>query len=161
MRDVVTGDPTGVERTHGQLSTGLTDRLGRDDADGLAHVHQLAGGERAAVAGRAGAERRLTGQHRTHPNLGHAAGDQLVDQDVTEVRATGRHHGAVDFDILGQHPGVHARLRVAVLDQPAVGRGRCDRQLDAPLGATVLFADDHVLRHVHQTTGQVTRVGGT
>src|SRR4029078_5995843 len=31
----------------------------------------------------------------------------------------------------------------------------------ATLGATVVLADDDVLRDVHQTTGQVTRVGGT
>ena len=36
-----------------------------------------------------------------------------------------------------------------------------DLHRDRPVGAAVLLADDHVLRHVHQTTGQVTRVGGT
>ena len=34
-------------------------------------------------------------------------------------------------------------------------------QLEAAVGAAVLLADDDVLRDVHQTTGQVTRVGGT
>ena len=87
VRDVLTGDTAGVERTHGQLGAGLTDRLGGDDADRLADVDQLAGGQRAAVAGRAGAERRLAGQHRAHPDLGDAGGDQLVDEHVTEVGA--------------------------------------------------------------------------
>src|SRR5699024_11482243 len=45
---------TGVEGTHGQLGTGLTDGLCGDDADGLADVHQLPGGQAAAVALRAG-----------------------------------------------------------------------------------------------------------
>ena len=49
--DVLTGDATGVERTHGELRAGLTDRLGGDDADRLAEVDELAGGEHRAVAG--------------------------------------------------------------------------------------------------------------
>ncbi len=51
--DVGTGHTTGVEGTHRQLGAGLTDRLGGDDADRLADVDQLAGGQRTAVAGRA------------------------------------------------------------------------------------------------------------
>src|SRR5690606_36639651 len=35
-----------------------------------------------------------------------------------------------------------------------------DRELEALRRAAVLFADDDVLRDIHQTTGQVTRVGG-
>ena len=48
--DVLTRDTTGVEGTHGQLRAGLTDRLGGDDADRLAEVDELAGGEHRAVA---------------------------------------------------------------------------------------------------------------
>ena len=33
-------------------------------------------------------------------------------------------------------------------------------QGDAPRGTAIFLGDDRVLRHVHQTTGQVTRVGG-
>ena len=67
VRDVLTGDTAGVERTHRQLGTGLADRLGGDDADRLADVDQLAGGQRPAVADRAGAQRRLAGQHASAP----------------------------------------------------------------------------------------------
>ena len=42
VRDVLTPHTTGVEGTHGQLSTGLADRLGGDDADGLAELDRLA-----------------------------------------------------------------------------------------------------------------------
>ena len=87
VRDVLTGDTTGVEGTHRQLGAGLADRLGGDDADRLADVDQLAGGQRAAVADGTGAERRLAGQHRAHPDLGDAGRDQLVDQHVAEVGA--------------------------------------------------------------------------
>ena len=146
VRDVLTGDAAGVEGTHGQLGAGLADRLGGDDADRLADVDQLAGGQRPAVAGRAGAERRLAGQHRAHPHLGHARGDQLVDQHVTEVGAGRGERLAVGLDVLGEHPGVDRGLDVDVLDQRAVGGRGGDRQRDAAVGAAVLLADDHVLR---------------
>ncbi len=41
---------TGVDGTHRQLGTGLTNRLGSNDTNGLADVDELAGGHRAAVA---------------------------------------------------------------------------------------------------------------
>ena len=65
--DVVTGDTTGVEGTHRELRAGLADRLGGDDADRLADVDELAGRQRAAVAGRAGADLALAGQHASAP----------------------------------------------------------------------------------------------
>ena len=58
---------TGVEGTHRQLRAGLTDRLGRDDADGLADVDELAGRQRAAVAGRTRADLAVAGEDRTGP----------------------------------------------------------------------------------------------
>src|SRR5207248_3931325 len=39
-----------VERTHGELRARLADRLGRDDADRFADLHQLAAGKIASVA---------------------------------------------------------------------------------------------------------------
>src|SRR6185295_6938822 len=51
VSDVLTRDTTGVERPHGELRTGLTDRLRRDDPDRLALVDELAGGEHRPVAG--------------------------------------------------------------------------------------------------------------
>ena len=86
--DVVTGHTTGVEGTHGQLRAGLTDRLGRDGADRLADVDELAGGQRPSVALGAGSGLGLTGEDRADPHLLDAGCDQLVDLDVAEV-ATG------------------------------------------------------------------------
>ena len=48
--DVQPGDAAGVERAHGQLRAGLTDRLSGDDAHRLADADQCAGREVAAVA---------------------------------------------------------------------------------------------------------------
>ena len=49
----------------------------------------------------------------------------------------------------------------ASLHELAIGSGSRDRQLEALGRAAVVFADDDVLRDVHETTGEVTRVGGT
>ena len=43
LGDVVTSDTTGVEGTHRQLGTRLTNRLSSDDADGLTDVNQVTG----------------------------------------------------------------------------------------------------------------------
>jgi hypothetical protein len=52
-----------VEGTHGELGAGLADGLRRDDADGLAHLHHLAGAEVAAVAEDADPALGLAGEH--------------------------------------------------------------------------------------------------
>src|SRR5690606_2225646 len=159
--DVLTGDATLVERTHGQLRTRLTDRLGGDDTDGLADVHQLAGGHRAAVAHRAHAHGRLTGQHAAHLDLGDAEAEQLLDRRVTQVVTAVDHHVAVGVGgVLGQRPGVDRRGDVLARHDLTVLGAVPDLHLDTAAGATVGLADDDVLRDVHQTTGQVTRVGG-
>src|SRR5690606_14885364 len=60
---------TDVERAHGQLSTGLTDGLGRDDADGFANVDTITTCEVAPVAGRTHAAPGLTRQHGANHHL--------------------------------------------------------------------------------------------
>ena len=74
--DVLTRDATGVEGAHRQLRAGLTDGLGGDDADRLADVDELAGGQRAAVAARA-------------DTLGRVAGQDAADPDLADARARG------------------------------------------------------------------------
>src|SRR5262249_31966454 len=61
--DVLACHTTGVERPHGQLGAGLTDRLRRDDTNRLADVDPLAGGQRPPVALGADAHLGLTDQH--------------------------------------------------------------------------------------------------
>src|SRR5699024_10284549 len=48
--DVVSGHTAGVEGTHGQLCTRLTDGLSRDDADCLTYLNRLACCHVGAVA---------------------------------------------------------------------------------------------------------------
>src|SRR5438132_83405 len=57
--------------------------------------------------------------------------------------------------------GVPAGLDVVGLAQDTVRAALRDVQLEAAVGAAVLLADDDVLGDVDQTTGEVTRVGGT
>ena len=62
--DVFGRDAAGVEGTQRELRARFADRLRRDDADRLADVDALAGGEIAAVAHRADAVLRLAREHR-------------------------------------------------------------------------------------------------
>src|SRR5439155_10477964 len=50
VRDVRAGDTAGVERPHRQLRARLADRLRGDDADRVADLGHLTGGEERAVA---------------------------------------------------------------------------------------------------------------
>src|SRR6478609_2487284 len=161
LRDVVRGrHTTGVEGTHRQLRARLADRLGRDDAHGLADVDELARRERAAVALGARADARLARQDRADLRLADAGLDGRVDEEVARVVARLRDDVAVRVDEVGREGArVHARLHLGVADEDApelLG----DRQREATLRAAVLLADDDVLRDVHQTTREVARVGG-
>src|SRR5690606_28611666 len=160
LGDVLTRDATDLEGTHGELRARLADGLGGDDAHRLAHVDQLAGGQGAAVAGRAHPQLRLAGQHAAHPDRVDARGHQLVHQDGVEVRPGGDHHVAV---------GVHRVLREGTPVGPGLGvlvdpqltvDPLPDQHRDGTVGAAVVLPHDHVLGDVHQSPGEVTRVGG-
>src|SRR5256714_419008 len=84
--DVLTGDASRVEGPHGELGTGLADRLGGDDADRLADVHLVARGHVAPVAGLADAVLGVAGQHGPDPDLVHAGRRELaLDDPVDEA----------------------------------------------------------------------------
>ena len=104
----VVADTALVERTHGQLRTGLTDRLGGDDADGLTDVHQLSGGHRPPVAGRTHAGTGGAGQDRADLDLLHAGCDERLDGRVAQVGARG------DDDRAGGDPARPRRVRANV-----------------------------------------------
>ena len=139
LRDVVgRGHTTGVEGPHRQLGAGLTDRLGGDDADRLADVDELAGGQRAAVALGAGAGLGVAGEHGADLDLLDAGRDQLADLDVAEVVAgRGQHLAGLRVGDR-RRPTVRAYAEVSTLsslrtrpsssrdaDHACRGRARC------------------------------------
>ena len=94
--------------------------------------------------------------------MGHAGLDQLVDHHVADVVAGLGHHVAVGIrGVLGEAARVQRVLDVRVPRQHAQRVRRGDRQVQSTGRAAVVFADDDILRDVHETTGEVPGVGGT
>ena len=134
VRDVLTGDTTGVERPHGELRAGLADRLGGDDADRLALVDELAGREHRAVARRAHAAERVAGEHRTHPHpVDAGVGRQRAQLDLADLGVARQRRAVGERHVVGEADGRAASSRgcrmlsgssVDVLDPDAA---RCSR----------------------------------
>src|SRR5690606_17657309 len=170
-RDVGAGHATGVERAHRQLRTRLTDRLRGDHADGLTETDNLTGREVTAVAHTAGAVLSLALHDRADVYAVDAGVDDLahdvavrailVRDELGELLVATRDDLArlwVD-QVCRKHatgqPGavlVRSQLRAVgvVAARPHTG-----------FRAAVVERDDHVLRHVDQSTRQVPGVGGT
>ena len=160
LGDIVTGNAAGVEGTHGQLRTGLTDGLGCDNADGLAQVNLLGGGQVHAVALCAHAHPGPAGQNGADIDFVDAVGLELGGilrhhHHVLGVQqlACSRIHHIVD-GITAPNPAAEGIDDVAVL---VVDR----THPDTVLRAAVVLADDDLLGHIHHSAGQVTGVGGT
>ena len=115
VRDVDTGHTTGVEGPHRELRARLTDRLGRDDADGFADVDEPAEREVRAVAAGAHADARLAREDRAHDDLVRVLGAQ-------HARASSRSTSVsflttVERLVLhrfGEHTTEHSRVPVVV-----------------------------------------------
>src|SRR5690625_3638964 len=152
---------TGVEGTHRQLSTRLTDRLGGDDTHRLTDVDQLPGGQAAPVAGGAGTDSGLTGQHRADLELGDLSLGELGDQHIADVVTVLAQHLAIGRgDLAGEGTTVDGGLdRVGQLGVPGGGVLK-DRQGQTAFGTAVVLPDNHVLGDVYQPSGQVTGVSG-
>ena len=156
--DVLAGDATGVERPHRQLGAGLTDRLGGDDADRLAELDALAGGERTAVARGAHAELGVAGEHGAHldpVDTGIVA--QLRHLVVADDGVPRQHRAVGQRDVLQQRPAEQARVEVRLRGR-RVGVDILDP--DAQRRLAVVLADDQLLGDVDEAAGQVARVGG-
>src|SRR5207302_8684536 len=97
VRDVLAGDAAGVERPHGELRARLADRLGRDDAHGLADVDESARCETASVARAAHAVHRVARQYGAHVDGPGARFDELRHQLVADLLALRSDLLAVDL----------------------------------------------------------------
>ena len=146
------GHTAGMEGAHRELGAGLTDRLGGDDTHRFAEIDQFVVSQGPAVALAAHRTRSLAGERRTHhhgayPGRLDAAGEGRIDLAVAvdDHRAIG-----VEHRLTGQptHQLGGVLTLVVGIDRNAAG------------GAAVFLPHDHILGHVHQTAGEVSRVGG-
>ena len=149
-------DAAGMEGTHGQLGTRLTDRLRRDDADRLADADRLTVGQVCAVALGADTLLGLAVEDGADLDLGDASVHNLLRGLLVDHLFSGCQHLAglwIDKVICQIASG--QTLGQALDDAAAV----CNViNHDALVGAAVVAADDNILRNVYQTAGQVTGV---
>ena len=148
---------TRVEGTHRELSSGFTDRLRRDDSDRFSEVDGLTRRHRAAIARATHTLRRLTGERRTNHNCGDTGSDEVLDGLAADV---GSGFGD-DFALAVQCIRGERASKDEVFDVVRGDAVGCDGERKTLGRRAVRFADDDVLRHIDQTTREVTRVGGT
>ena len=148
-----------MEGTHGQLCTRFTDRLCSDNADSFTDGNQIAVCEVCTIAlcthtlfctaheDRTNLDTLYAG---VHDLLCIGFGDHLVlgDDKLAGLRVT-----QIVYQI------TTGQTFCQLFDQLVAVADLVDLQT---VGCTaVLFTNDNILRNVYQTTGQITRVGGT
>ena len=158
LGNIGTCHTTGMEGTHRQLSTGLTDGLSSDDTDGFADIHgsgvcQIGTVAVCADAVACAALEDGTDENGFNTGIHDSSSLLLVDHGIVfheNLAGFGMNHVA---DHVTAHQTVLQRLDylVAVLDRVN------DQTL---LGAAILFADDDFLSNVNQTSGQISGVCG-
>src|SRR5690606_17801421 len=156
LGDVFSRHAAGVEGPHGQLGPRLADGLGGDDTHRLAHLHQPAGGQVAAVAAGADAQARPAGEHRADVDFGDPGGDDRLGRFFGDLLVAGDQHltGLGVDDVAQGHAAGDPVLQR--LDDPVAVADLGDG--DAAGRAAVFLADDDVLGHVHEAPGQVAGV---
>ena len=167
--DITAGNTAGMEGTHGQLCTRLTDGLRRDDSDRFADLYCFACRHVRAIAS-------------CTDTVAGTAGEDRTDLDPLK-RLTVFIHTVADnagCTLRRDHMVcLYDHISVFVL-QCIAGETSCDTILQAldllfSVGKrlyphtrdfvfsfrTVYLTDDQLLRNVYQTSGQVTGIGGT
>ena len=152
------GGTTDVERTHGKLSTGLTDTLSRDDSNGHTSFDHIAGRHVHSITATTNTQRSITSHRATNLDLLQAHVFDLLGD-------LGRDHLAFFNDHFVGH-----RVNDVLTGNTTVDRcGKPDFDLlttinytfGNTLGRTTIFHRDHnVLRDVGKLSSQVTRVSG-
>ena len=157
LRNIVCAcNTTGVNGTHGQLSTRLTNGLSCDNTNCSTNVDRTTGGKIPAVALLADAVLRLTGQKRTELNLSKAVLNKTLKILLGLNIATSRDKNLASVWIADI-------LKGAAANQVSINRSltRLNQRIgNCLISAAVLLADNDVLRNVDESTSQVTRVGG-
>src|SRR5215213_1402576 len=158
-RDVLASDAASVEGAHRELGARFPDRLGRDDADGLADVDGPVGGERPAVAGLADAVRALALGGRPHGN------ERLARQHLApggkEAWGDVLACGGDDLCRLGVHQITGQEAGGDRIVGVAPAAFQVERKIDVAVRAAVLVVHHDILGDVDEAAGQVAGVGGT
>ena len=162
--DIITCNSSGMERTHGQLCTRLTDGLGRDDTDCLSHLYRLTGSHVGTVAFCTASHLWLTGQHRPDLDLcktcidnglGPSRSDHVIwlYKNFSCLRMFDLFCGITPCDSVlktfDDFLSVHERLHIHA------------RNLSVRIQSTVCFPDDQILRYVYKTSCQITWIGSS
>ena len=135
---------------------GLTNRLRRDDADGLAELDETAAREIAPVALRADTASRLAREHRADLDTLDAGLLDVVG-DVFRNLLTGRDDrfaGEAVFDFLEADAADDA-VAEGLDDFPGFNDGADENPADS---AAIMLGDDHVLGNVDEPAREVARV---
>ena len=157
--DILGGrDTTGMERSHCKLCTRLTDGLRRDDTNSLADIDELTVSQRSAVAVSANAVLQSAGENRAYLYLLGAGSHDLCSVLIVHQLFSGNEYVAVSvLEVLGEvsaHETLCKRLNELIALADLVN-------VDAVCSSAVVLANDDLLRYVYQTSGQITRVGGS
>ena len=167
--DIAAGDTAGMEGTHGQLGTGLTDRLGGNDADRLTDLDHFTGRHVGAVALGADPQVGTAGQDGTDldgldllaPFVNAPAEDGVRPAGCDHVIALDQDIAFRVTDILTGYTSCDSVLQA--LDGLLAVHERLDVHTGDHIFAfgTVHFTDDQFLGYVDHSSGQVTGVSGT
>ena len=150
-----------MERTHGKLRTGLSDRLCRNDSDRVSNVAFLVRCEIRAVAFCADAVLAAAGQYRTDLDAGVSGGydffGKLFCNQRVAIRKQLARFGISDFfrGVTSGNPCFQRNDRPLLFCIAVFNSGN----FDIVLRAAVAFPDNDFLADVNKTPCQITGVG--
>src|SRR5450830_1908452 len=149
---------TDVERTHGQLSTWLTNRLRSDNTDCFTAVDQHAAAQIATVALGAQAVARVASQRSANLDFVDAEAFDFFNRIFIHQR-TGFVQRSLGFriDDVGSSNTAEDTVAQRFNDFTAFNHRLHGRAVG---GTAIIFDHDQILGHVNQTTCQVTGVRG-
>ena len=148
---------TDVERTHGELSTRFTDGLSGDHTDSFAGVDQRPAAEIAAVALGAQAVAGFASQRRTHLDHINAFGIDLVADLFVDERTASHNHVVLHVEDVFSGHAAKDTVTQGLNDFTAFHESA---HFNAVGRAAIIFEHHQILRHVNETTCQITGVSG-
>ncbi len=147
-----------MEGPHGQLGTRFTDRLGGDDPDRLADIHETPAGQIAAVAHGADPVFRFAGQHRPDVDLLDPGVIDLFRQRLVDLLIGIYQHHLIVIGILDlfQNNPPQDAFAGRLDDFPALHQGG---DIDPVDRTAVVLGNDAILSDIDEPPGEISRVG--